>query len=205
MRSPWLVSFSCLAMAVAGMVTLSSEAQAQPTWLRNYPVPPHSMTTVYCAGTVTVAQKGHRQATVITWTPEASSYFEDPYTPEVRCHMVSDKLHSAVAANGGTFSGLRFKNGPLNGEMVVCILGTGQDKCNYGNMLFTLKPENRRNVHHILRVLTKFGVYGSSDIVEASGEEVQVDLSDLDKQLETSEPADTPQPESQPTPNNTGF
>jgi hypothetical protein len=221
MKSQWLASLSCLAMAVAGMVTLTSEAQAQrirpsnPPGGNGIPVGPNpngplqpsvparpAMTTVRCAGRVTVAEKNGLQRPVITW---ATNYFGDQYSPEARCQMVSSKLHNAVMANGGTFAGMRFESGVVTGQLVVCALGTGQSQCNSGNMLFTLKPENRPRVRQILEELTSFSAGASNAIVEDSGEGVKVDISDLDRELETSEPASAPQSPSQPAPNEPMF
>lgn len=216
MKSQWLISLSCLAIAVAGMVTLTSETQAGRIPVKTNPgtqVPPQlpgqsipykqqAMTTVRCAGTVTVAEKNGRQSPVITWT---TGYFGDQYTPQTRCQMVSPKLNNAVAANGGTFKGMRFSSGTVNGQLVVCILGAGQYDCNSSNMLFTLKPENRPRVGQILQELTNFGVSGSSSIVEDSGEGIEVDISDLDQELGTSEPTYAPQPAPQAAPDDTGF
>lgn len=233
MKSQWLISLSSLVIAVAGIVTLTSQAQAgrlksmplqtqtAPPSAYPYPSPypypypppppppppPPAMTTVRCAGTVTIADNGVRQAPVIIWS---TNYFGDQYTPETRCQMVSPRLNSAVAANGGTFKGMRFKAGTVNGQFVVCFLGTGQYDCNSGNMLFTLKPENRPRVGQILEELTNFGVSGSSSIVEDSGEGVQVDVSDLDQELRGVAPSYAPQQPSAPqsvpqaVPNNGG-
>jgi hypothetical protein len=220
MKSQWLASLSCLAMAVAGMVTLTSEAQAQRIGNPNPPggsripvgpnpnsppqpsVPRPAMTTVRCAGTVTVAEKNGRQRPVITW---ATNYFGDRYSPETRCQMVSSKLHNAVMANGGSFAGIRFESGVVNQDLVVCALGTGQSQCNSGNMLFTLKPENRPRVRQILEELTNFSTGASNAIVEDSGEGIKVDMSDLDRELETSDPAYAPESPSQPAPNEPMF
>jgi hypothetical protein len=212
MKSQSLASLSCLAMAVAGMVTLTSEAQAQrirPTpggggipLQQTDPVRPPAMTTVRCAGTVTVAEKNGRQKPVITW---ATNYFGDQYSPEARCQIVSSKLHNAVMANGGSFAGIRFESGIVNQDLVVCVLGRGQSQCNSGNLLFTLKPENRPRVGQILEELTNFSARGSSSIRENSGEGIKVDISDLDQELGTSDPADAPQSPSQPAPNEPMF
>lgn len=221
MKSQWLASLSCLAIALAGMVTLTSEAQAQrigpsnppggngiplvpnPNRPTPPPVSPPAMTvTVRCAGRVTVAEKNGRQATVITW---GTNYFGEQYSPETRCQTVSPKLHNAVMANGGSFAGIRFESGAVNGQLVVCALGTGQSQCNSGNLLFTLKPENRTRVRQILQDLTNFSTGASNAIVEDSGEGIQVDMSDLDRELGTSAPAYAPQSPSQPAPNDTPF
>jgi len=218
MKSQWLASLSCLAMALAGMVTLTSEAQAQRIGPSNPPgggipfVPPNpnppvpprppAMTTVRCAGGVTVAEKNGKQFPVITW---ATNYFGDTYSPETRCQMVSSKLHNAVMANGGTFAGVRFYSGVVNEALVVCVLGRGQSQCNSGNQLFTLKPENRLRVGQILEELTNFSSKGSTTIKEARGEGIQVDMSDLEQELGTSDPSYAPQSPSQPEPNNLGL
>lgn len=218
MKSQSLASLSCLAMAVAGMVTLTSEAQAQrisptpggggsipvgPTRPTSLPVRPPAMTTVRCAGRVTVAEKNGRQSPVITWT---TNYFGDTYSPETRCQMVSPKLHNAVMANGGSFAGVRFHTGVVNEELVVCVLGSGQSGCNSGNVLFTLKPENRPRVGQILQELTNFSLSGSSNITEKSGEGIQVDMSDLEQELGTSDPSSAPdESPSQPAPNEPVF
>lgn len=210
MKSQWLASLSCLAMAVAGMVTLTSEAQAQrignpnPKTEPTIPVvgPRTAMTTVRCAGRVTVAEKNGKQSPIITW---GTNYFGDQYSPETRCQMVSSKLQNAVMANGGTFGGMSFSSGVVNGQLVVCVLGKGQSGCNSGNLLFTLKPENRPRVTQVLQELTNFSATGSSSIVEDSGEGVKVDISDLDQELGTSDPAYAPQSPSQPAPNEPMF
>lgn len=211
MKFQSLASLSCLAMAVAGMVTLTSEAQAQrirPTPGGGIPVVPPpgrtgtAMTTVRCAGRVTVAEKNGKQFPVITW---ATNYFGDTYSPEARCQMVSSKLHNAVMANGGTFAGMRFSSGVVNQDLVICVVGRGQFECNSGNMLFTLKPENRRRVAPILEELTNFSAKGSTGIIEDDGEGIQVDISDLDEELGTSDPSYAPESPSQPDPNNTGL
>lgn len=213
MKSQSLASLSCLAMAVAGMVTLTSEAQAQrirPTSgggggipvKETRPVLPPAMTTVRCAGRVTVAEKNGNQFPVITW---ATNYFGDTYSPEARCQMVSSKLHNAVMANGGTFAGMRFESGIVNQDLVVCVLGRGQFGCNSGNQLFTLKPENRPRVGQILEELTNFSAKGSTGIVEAPGEDIQVDMSDVEQELGTSDPAYAPESPSQPAPNEPVF
>lgn len=214
MKSQSLASLSCLAMAVAGMVTLTSEAQAQrlgpsnppgggsipvgpnPNRPTPPPVPPRpAMTTVRCAGGVTVAENNGRQRPVIRW---ATNYFGEQYSPETRCQIVSSKLHNAVMANGGSFAGIRFESGVVNKDLVVCVLGTGQSQCNAGNQLFTLKPENRSRVRQILQELTDFSAKGATGIVEDNGEGIQVDISDLDQELGTSAPAYAPQSPSQP-------
>jgi hypothetical protein len=210
MKFQSLASLSCLAMAVAGMVTLTSEAQAQrikpPTPGGGggsvIPLKPVQLTTVRCAGRVTVAEKNGKQFPIITW---ATNYFGDTYSPETRCQMVSSKLHNAVMANGGSFGGMRFSSGIVNQDVVVCVLGRGQFGCNSGNMLFTLKPENRTRVGQILEELTNFSAKGSTGIVESSGEDIQVDISDLDQELGTSDPSYAPDSPSQPDPNNPGL
>lgn len=221
MKYQWLISLSCLPIALAGIVTLTSEAQAgrlkvittpgnqpppnqprggvrpprgnvrPPQGRVQPPPPPPAMTTVRCVGTVTVAEKNGRQSPIITWS---TNYFGDQYTPQTRCQMVSPKLNNAVAANGGTFKGMRFYSGTVNGVLVICILGVGQSDCNSGNMLFTLKPENRPRVAQIVQELTNFGVSGSSSIVEESGEGIEVDISDLDQELEGVDPSYTDEP-----------
>ncbi|MEG4046612.1 COP23 domain-containing protein [Microcoleus sp. Pol17_C1] len=211
MKSQSLASLSCLAMAVAGMVTLTSEAQAQrlrPTPGGGIPVVPPpgrtrtAMTTVRCAGRVTVAEKNGKQFPVITWD---TNYFGDTYSPETRCEMVSSKLHKAVMANGGSFAGVRFHTGVVNEDLVVCVLGSGQSRCNSGNVLFTLKPENRPRVGQILQELTNFSISGSSSITEKSGEGIQVDMSDLEQELGTSDPAYAPESPPQGDPSDFGL
>ncbi|MEG4069540.1 COP23 domain-containing protein [Microcoleus sp. Pol11C2] len=216
MKSQWLASLSCLAMAVAGMVTLTSEAQAErlpaPRGIPigpsnpNPPTPPPgprppAMTTVSCAGTVTVAQRnGGEPKVIFIWS---TNYFGEQYSPETRCQEVSSRLHNAVMANGGSFAGIRFESGVVNRLLVVCVLGKGQSQCNSGNQLFTLKPENRPRVRQILEELTNFSASkkASTGIVEDNGEGIQVDISDLEQELGTSDPSYAPQSPSQPDPN----
>jgi hypothetical protein len=87
---------------------------------------------------------------------------------------------------------MRFSSGVVKEELVVCVLGTGQSGCNSGNVLFTLKPENRPRVGQILQELTNFSLSGSSNITEKSGEGIQVDISDLEQELGTSDPSSAP-------------
>ncbi|MEB3831713.1 COP23 domain-containing protein [Phormidium sp. CCY1219] len=111
----------------------------------------------------TVGQRpGGQPIPLIVWTPQGSSYFGGPYTPQNRCQIVSQKLNAAVMANGGRLQNLLLTNGPVNGQIVICALSVGQNACNGNNMLFTLKPENANRAGQILGQLLQISQVGSS-------------------------------------------
>jgi hypothetical protein len=99
------------------------------------------------------------------WT---TNYFGANYTPQQRCQMVSARLTSAVAQNGGRLSNLRLSSGSVNNETVVCVTN-GYGTCAASNMLFTLRPENARNSQDVLARLVEFGRLGSGSPVYESG------------------------------------
>jgi hypothetical protein len=207
MKSQWLIFLSCLAIAVAGMVTLTSEAQAGritphiPVRINSgtqvpQPPPEKPPINVRCVGRQTVAENGERQSVLITsWS---KTYFGDSFTPERRCQIVSAKLQKVVAANGGRFKNIRFLSRIVENRLVVCVVGGGQIeqlKCNYENMLFTLKPENRDRVGQILEELTNFrkSVF-NTPVGDGMFDIEYVDICDLDQELEGFTPSDAPQP-----------
>jgi len=121
----------------------------------------------------TVGQRpGGQPIPLIVWTPQGSSYFGGPYTPQNRCQIVSQKLNAAVMANGGRLQNLLLTNGPVNGQTVICALSVGQNTCNGNNMLFTLKPENANRAGQILGQLLQVShgyVQGGSNVIYETG------------------------------------
>jgi hypothetical protein len=117
--------------------------------------------------------------------------------------MVSNRINTAVQANGGRLSNLLLTNGYVNGETVICALGPMETRCSDRNLLFTLKPENANRAGEILGQLLQISRYGSSAgyITETSGQ-VYVDLGDWEAQAfgSTSEEPrfDSVEPEPQP-------
>ncbi len=143
----------------------------------NIPLAKGSITNFRCVsqgnGFATLADNGKRQATLITWN---TTFFGSDYTPKQRCEIVSNKLTTAVASNGGSLKNLLLSNGPFNGQMVICYLNGGKSTCDGSNQLFTLKPENARKAGTILQSLLNFGLYGTGTINESGGDQVYVNL-----------------------------
>jgi hypothetical protein len=121
---------------------------------------------------------------IIFWE---TSEFGREYTPLQRCQQVSQKLNGYVENNPlrpGSFQGLRLTNGPVNRQMVICVLAIGENQCNSSNVLLTLNQKNSRNPGQLIGKLLNVGVGGSSNtIVEDSGEQVIVDLGAWENQV----------------------
>ena len=146
-------------------VTPTSTAPARP------PTQATSTTAFLCgqsgSNPATLVQVNGRtlQSPLIVWT---TNYFGTDYTPQQRCQMVSVKLSSAIAQNGGRLSNLRLATGTVNNQTVVCYTN-GFRSCTANNMLFTLKPENVNNSQDVLARLANFARQGSGGAVYESG------------------------------------
>ena len=133
----------------------------------------------------TVGQRGGGQGIpLIVWTAQGSNYFGGSYTPQNRCNMVSQRLNTAVSANGGRLQNLLLTHGIVNRETVICAIGTtGANSCNANNMLFTLKPENANRAGQILGQLLQISRVGASAgvIYETGLNQTYVDLGEWEK------------------------
>lgn len=133
----------------------------------------------------TVGQRaGGQGIPLIVWTAQGSGYFGDQYNPQNRCNIVSQKLNTAVSANGGRLQNLLLTHGMVNGETVICAIGTtGANSCNANNMLFTLKPENANRAGQILGQLLQISAGNTSAgvIYETDLNQTYVDLGEWEQ------------------------
>lgn len=153
---------------------------------------------VGCDGLQTAVHKGERQAFLFNWK---TSYFGTEYTPEKRCQIVSQRLQSAADRNSGTLKGLELKSGNLNGQTVICVIESGENRCTDRNILFTLNPENAKNPQAVIAKILTFASSGSSTIDESARSQPTSDLGSWERKAfpESKKP-------STPTRNtNTGF
>ncbi len=176
---------TCIATASTLIISQLATAQLPPIVDGVQPVAPESpnltpVTTaaatglkVSCQNLKTVVQKGDREAIMVTWN---SGYFGKEFTPAKRCQMVSERLQQAANHNGGTFKDLQLASGTVNSQAVICALQAGSNKCDRGNLLFTLKPENARNPEAVIQKLFTFAQDGSSSIDESASQRSRVDL-----------------------------
>jgi hypothetical protein len=121
--------------------------------------------TVRCQDSSTIVQKGRIQAALFNWR---TNYFGRDYTPAKRCTIVSNRLQTAADKNGGTLQGLSLSGGKLNNQPVICILQTNEDKCSDRNLLFTLKPENARQIQATIDRIVTFAQDGSTSVEESA-------------------------------------
>ncbi len=128
---------------------------------------------VSCQDLTTVVQKGERQALMFNWR---TKHFGGEYTPENRCQLVSSRLQSAADRNGGTLKGLQLGSGVVNGQTVICVFKTGENSCNNGNLLFTLKPENAKRPQAVIAKISTFAKSGTMTVNESASDSSQLDL-----------------------------
>ena len=143
----------------------TSPAQSTPPPPDSNPVATASLIKVGCDGLQTVVQKGERQAFLFNWK---TGYFGTEYTPETRCQIVSQRLQAATDRNGGTLKGLQLESGRLNGQMVICVLQSGENGCTNRNLLFTLNPENAKQPQAVIAKILTFASSGSARIDESA-------------------------------------
>lgn len=142
------------------------------------------------AGYATVTQRGN--ATIpqpmITWT---RTDLGPELTPERRCQIVTQRINEVVDRNGGTLDNLVFTVGPVQRQLVVCLVDNMSSSCSSNNMLFTLSRENARNPEEVVRRLVTFSVTGSGRAVgESSGRrvpQVRAPLSEFAQRLQPEE------------------
>lgn len=115
----------------------------------------------------TVANRGDRTTPpLITW----SSGLGSQYGPRERCNIVSRKLTHVVALNGGKLSNLELMAGPVQNQVVICVVNKSPSFCNSSNMLFTLGPQNAKRPDVVIEKLSYFSIQGSGGpVAESSG------------------------------------
>ncbi|WP_310481337.1 COP23 domain-containing protein [Chamaesiphon sp. VAR_48_metabat_403] len=107
---------------------------------------------------VTVARRGDRVTEpMITWKDKS---FGSTYTPEKRCQIVSQRLTKAVATSG-KLSNLDMTYGSIKSVPVICYITKKGEKCNSGNILFSLKPSEKGQEQTIVAGLLNFSKLGA--------------------------------------------
>lgn len=100
---------------------------------------------------------------IIVWTNK--SHISDTWTPQARCQEVSDrfqKLH-----NQGQLRTL--KTGKVNGQSVICGVGSNEDGCDKKNILLTMKKD--RDPKQVLEQLLNTRVAAGGEAVYLSGDQ----------------------------------
>lgn len=110
---------------------------------------------------VTVAKRGNRQTSpLFIWK---SNNWGSKYPPQERCRIVSQRLTTAVAKNGGKLSGLYMTHGIVNNYPVICYVNDPNSGCTSSNLLLTLplseKSFNKRR--EVLQSMANFSKKGT--------------------------------------------
>lgn len=139
---------------------------------------PDALTVFKCVGKEkniwsTLAQRGNTtyDLPILTWQ---TSEFGSEWTPEKRCHHVSEKLTKAVENNEGKLKGLKLTYGPVGAYTVICVVNKDILNCNSENMLFTLNRKNDKNPSLILAKIADFAkAKGTGSTILESGNATQ--------------------------------
>ncbi|MGB3236968.1 MAG: COP23 domain-containing protein [Geitlerinemataceae cyanobacterium] len=127
--------------------------------------------------TIALRSDGEESNPMIVWTSDA---FESAgYPPQRRCEVVSDRLNTVLAENGDTLEGLYLTTGRVNGQSVICTVGSTNSGCNQNNLLFTLSGNNARNPEAVLENLSSRATHTSGNLIQESGGQLYVDLDEL--------------------------
>jgi hypothetical protein len=127
--------------------------------------------------TIALRSDGAESNPIIVWTSDA---FESAgYPAERRCEVVSDRLNTVLADNGDTLEGLYLTTGRVNGQSVICTVGSTNSGCNQNNLLFTLSGNNARNPNAVLENLSSRAADTSGNLIQESGGQLYVDLDEL--------------------------
>jgi hypothetical protein len=146
-------------IAISSTVMLTNELGYAQT-----PSPRRNLTTSFhCIRQgkdfATVARRGNRTtAPIITWSDTS---FGPQFTPEERCKSVSQRLSNAFASRAGRAGTLKITHGAVGNNSVICYVQTTREKCNFTNLLLTLKQSERGQEREILNQLLNFSVTGS--------------------------------------------
>jgi len=100
---------------------------------------------------------------LIVWTN--TSQISDTWTPQKRCQEVSDRFQKLQ--NKGELKIL--KTGTVNGQYVICGLGTNQRACDKKNVLLTMTKD--RDPKQVLEQLLNTRVAASGEAVYLSGDQ----------------------------------
>ncbi len=171
--SQFLAQALVTALILSGTVACSTQIASNPEQKPpEQTAPSPVVTTIFTCvkqppGWATIAQRGNAvsQSSLISWN---SLEFGPEWTPEKRCHIVSQRLTDAVANNGGSLGGLDLTTGSINTYTVVCLVTQEQKSCDEKNLLFTLNKANAKNPAQVLVQLTNFatGLVSNKDFIE---------------------------------------
>ncbi|MEY3403940.1 MAG: COP23 domain-containing protein [Dolichospermum sp.] len=100
---------------------------------------------------------------LIVWTN--TSQISDTWTPQKRCQEVSDRFQKLQ--NQGQLRIL--KTGTVNGQSVICGLGTNQGACDRKNVLLTMTKD--RDPNQVLEQLLNTRVGAGGEAVYLSGDQ----------------------------------
>jgi hypothetical protein len=100
---------------------------------------------------------------LIVWTN--TSQISDTWTPQKRCQEVSDRFQKLQ--NQGQLRTL--KTGTVNGQYVICGLGTNQGSCNNKNVLLTMTKDS--DPKQVLERLLNTRVTANGEAVYLSGDQ----------------------------------
>ena len=110
---------------------------------------------------VTVAKRGNRQTSpLFIWK---SNDWGSQYPPEKRCGIVSQRLTTAVAKNGGKLSGLYMTHGIVNNYPVICYVNDPNGGCTSSNLLLTLPLSEKsfKKRSEVLQSIANFSQKGT--------------------------------------------
>ena len=125
----------------------------------------------------TIAKRGNRTSTpLIVWTATLNSDAAGgSYTPDKRCNAVAKRLTNLVATLGqGSLKNLLLDYKNVNSQVAICVYHTIQSQCTTGNVVFTLKPENRAIADQILASLKEFSQKGSGSPIFESEDDAKI-------------------------------
>ncbi|MBX9255892.1 hypothetical protein H1Q63_18445 [Desmonostoc muscorum CCALA 125] len=184
MKFKWPSEILMSAIALSGVMVSPVKAQYPPIQsspvyppIQPPPVSPGIYPPVFSSTSFVCGQIGGSPATLvqlngqtlplplIVW--ETASY---DMSPEQRCQMVSWRMTTAVAQNGGKLSNLLLATGKINGYNVICFVNAAES-CNFNNVIMTLlRRENARNPGNVLTRIIRFGRYGTGlNVIESGG------------------------------------
>lgn len=127
--------------------------------------------------TIALRSDGAVSNPIIVWTSDA---FESAgYPASRRCQVVTDRLNTVLTDNGYTLEGLYLTTGRVNGQSVICTVGSTYSGCNENNLLFTLSGNNARNPEAVLQNLSSRAADESGNLIQESGGQLYVDLDEL--------------------------
>ncbi len=116
---------------------------------------------------VTIATRGNvKSSALLIWE---TAEFGDNYTPEKRCHIVSEKLTTFVTDSGGRLQNLLLKTGNVNNYAVMCAVAKYNQICNEKNTVLTFNKDNRLSQDKVLKTVDQFAKGQDTTPVYESG------------------------------------